>query len=94
MPRFLLFSPFVAAMGLCCAAPQASAQAKAAILDSLGDPLPRRRAAAPGNLRFRPPSSVVELALSPDEKTIVTVGRELIAWDAATRQRTVAGQSA
>jgi WD40 repeat protein len=35
-------------------------------------------------LRFRPPSSVTELALSPDEKTVITVGRELIAWDATT----------
>ena len=52
--------------------------------DSLGDPLPAGARLRLGTLRFRPPSSVVELALSPDEKTIVTAGRELIAWDATT----------
>ncbi len=58
--------------------------AKAPANDSLGDPLPRGARLRFGTLRFRPPSSVSELALSPDEKTIVTAGRELIAWDAAT----------
>ena len=37
-----------------------------------------------GTTRFRPPSIVAEMALSPDEATIVTVGNELIVWDAAT----------
>ncbi len=56
----------------------------AAAVDSLGDPLPDGARLRLGTLRFRPPSSVAELALSPDEKTIVTAGRELIAWDANT----------
>jgi WD40 repeat protein len=58
--------------------------ARAAAVDSLGDPLPAGARLRLGTLRFRPPSSVAELALSPDEKLIVTAGRELIAWDAAT----------
>jgi WD40 repeat protein len=37
-----------------------------------------------GAQRFRAPSSVHELALSPDEKTVVSFGDELIAWDTAT----------
>ena len=48
--------------------------AKAAAVDSLGDPLPEGARLRLGTLRFRPPSSVAELALSPDEKTIVTAG--------------------
>jgi RNA polymerase sigma factor (sigma-70 family) len=53
--------------------------------DALGDPLPEGARLRLGTLRFRPPSIVVDLALSPDEATIVTVGEdELIAWDAAT----------
>ncbi len=58
--------------------------AKPATTDSLGDPLPPGARLRLGTLRFRPPSTVVDLALSPDETTIVTVGGELIAWDAAT----------
>ena len=53
-------------------------------VDSLGDPLPSGARLRLGTSRFRPPSSALELALSPDEKTIVSVGGELIAWDAAT----------
>ncbi len=53
-------------------------------VDALGDPLPAGARLRLGTLRFRPPSIVAELALSPDETTIVTVGDELIAWDAAT----------
>lgn len=53
--------------------------------DSLGDPLPAGARLRLGTLRFRHPSSAIELALSPDEKTIVTIGRrELIVWDVAT----------
>ncbi len=55
-----------------------------AAVDSLGDPLPSGARLRLGTSRFRPPSSALELALSPDEKTIVSVGGELIAWDAAT----------
>jgi hypothetical protein len=55
--------------------------------DSLGDPLPAGALLRLGTLRFRPPSNVVDMALAPDEKTIVTVGQELIVWDAATGQK-------
>jgi WD40 repeat protein len=52
--------------------------------DSLGDPLPDSALLRLGTQRFRHPSPVVELALSPDEKTVVTIGRDdLIAWAAA-----------
>src|SRR4051812_696710 len=53
-------------------------------LDQLGDPLPDGALFRFGTQRFRPPSGVDELALSPDEKVVVTQGNELIAWDTAT----------
>ena len=52
--------------------------------DSLGDPLPAAARLRLGTLRFRPPSPVYELALSPDGAAIVTVGADLIVWDAAS----------
>jgi len=58
--------------------------AKAPATDSLGDILPNGARLRLGSLRFRPPSIVAELALSPDETTLVSVGDELIVWDAAT----------
>jgi RNA polymerase sigma factor (sigma-70 family) len=58
--------------------------AKRSASDSLGDPLPTGARLRLGTLRFRPPSIVVDLALSHDETTVVTVGDELIVWDAAT----------
>ena len=58
--------------------------ANAVAVDSLGDPLPSGARLRLGTSRFRPPSSVAELALSPDQKMIVTAGREFIAWDATT----------
>ena len=48
------------------------------------DPLPAGALLRLGTSRFRPPSIVSELALSPDEKTVVTVGDVLTAWDAET----------
>ncbi len=53
-------------------------------VDSLGDPLPPGAQLRLGTVRFRPPSSVAELVLSPDEKTIISAGNEFIAWDAST----------
>jgi RNA polymerase sigma factor (sigma-70 family) len=55
-----------------------------AATDSVGDPLPVGARLRLGTLRFRPPSIVTDLALSPDETRIVTAGKELIVWDAAT----------
>ena len=52
--------------------------------DSLGDPLPAGALLRLGSLRFHSPSSVEDIALSPDEKTVVTVGEHLIGWDSAT----------
>jgi WD40 repeat protein len=37
-----------------------------------------------GTTRFRTTTSIDELALSPDEQSVVTLGEELIVWDAAT----------
>jgi WD40 repeat protein len=53
-------------------------------VDSLGDPLPPNALLRLGSLRFRHPGTVYELALSPDERTIVSMGDKIIAWDAAT----------
>ncbi len=69
--------------------------AKSSDTDSLGDNLPTAARLRMGTLRFRPPSSVAELALSPDDTALVTAGRELIVWDAATgkeRWRTHEGE--
>lgn len=54
--------------------------------DALGDPLPSGAMLRLGSLRFRHPGTVYELALSPDERTIVSMGDKIIAWDAATGQ--------
>ena len=52
--------------------------------DLSNDPVPPGARFRLGTSRFRPPSIVADMALSPDGTTIVTVGDELIAWDAAT----------
>jgi WD40 repeat protein len=64
--------------------PPARSPAGTSATDSLGDPLPAGALLRLGTVRFRPPSIVAEMALSPDEATIVTVGDDLILWDAAT----------
>ncbi len=53
-------------------------------VDSLGDLLPEFAVQRFGTLRFRHPSSESELALSPDDSSVVTAGRTLIVWDAKT----------
>jgi RNA polymerase sigma factor (sigma-70 family) len=58
--------------------------AKRSATDSLGDLLPKGARLRLGTLRFRPHSAVADLALSPDETTIVSVGNDLIVWDAVT----------
>src|SRR5688500_5795956 len=52
--------------------------------DALGDPLRQAARLRLGTRRCRHPSSVVDLALSPDENTVVTVGREIIARETDT----------
>src|SRR5262245_11053045 len=52
--------------------------------DALGDPLPDAALLRLGTLRFRHPSSVYDLVVSPDGRTIVTAGGLIIAWEAAT----------
>ena len=63
---------------------QAPGAAPQPTIDPLGDPLPNGARFRLGTLRFRPPSGVDDLALSPDEKTVVTIDDELIAWDTAS----------
>jgi WD40 repeat protein len=53
-------------------------------VDSLGDPLPKGARLRLGTSRFRPPSGVDEIALSPDNKSLVTFGRQIIVWNATT----------
>jgi RNA polymerase sigma factor (sigma-70 family) len=53
--------------------------------DGIGDPLPEAALLRLGTKRFRHPNSATGLALSPNEKTVVTLGWEgLYAWDTAT----------
>jgi len=61
-----------------------TATAPPARLDSLGDPLPRGALRRFGTSRLHASSNVGELALSPDGKTLVTIGDELTAWDTIT----------
>ena len=66
------------------AAPSAPSLTALPTVDLLGDPLPEGARLRLGTLRFHPPSSGDELALSPDGRTIVTAGDQLMAWDAVT----------
>jgi WD40 repeat protein len=64
--------------------PMAAAETPQPATDFFGDPLPDGALLRLGSLRFRHPATVVGMALSPDNKSIVTIGDNLIAWDAAT----------
>ncbi len=85
---------WIVALGLSFAIHGASAQTRqldqtdgpsSEQVDLLGDPLPPGARLRLGTQRFRHPSSAIELALSPDEKTVVTIGRRmLVAWDTET----------
>jgi WD40 repeat protein len=61
-----------------------AAGAQAAAVDSIGDPLPDGALLRLGTSRFRSPASVYGIAVSPDEKVVVTVGEHLIVWDKET----------
>ncbi|HEY2251548.1 MAG TPA: WD40 repeat domain-containing protein, partial [Planctomycetaceae bacterium] len=52
--------------------------------DSLGDPLPEHALLRLGTTRFHSPSGVNDMALSPAGDIVVTVGSELVVWDAKT----------
>jgi RNA polymerase sigma factor (sigma-70 family) len=53
--------------------------------DGIGDRLPEAALLRLGTRRFRHPSSAAGLALSPDEKTVATLGWEgMYAWNTAT----------
>src|SRR3954468_11431367 len=80
MPK-LPFAALLLAGGIACGTHTVRAQPAT---DSLGDPLPRGARLRLGTIRFQAPSAVADLALSPDETTLVSVGNELIAWDTAT----------
>jgi WD40 repeat protein len=53
-------------------------------VDQSGDPLPAGALLRLGSVRFHPTSSVSDLAVSPDGKVVVSVGNQLMAWDAET----------
>ena len=85
-PKVLFLAGFLFAGGVLYGTRLVTAQPSAdqPATDALGDPLPAHARLRLGTQRFRPPSSVAELALAPDETTIVSMGDEVIAWDAAT----------
>ncbi len=65
------------------------ATAKPATLDLYGEPLPEGAIARLGALRFHHPAGLIDLAFSPDGKTILTVGQGMFKltarlWDTAT----------
>ncbi len=50
--------------------------------DFVGDPLPLQAKMRLGTLRFLHPSGAIEMAVAPDEKTVITLDSSLIiAWD-------------
>lgn len=55
--------------------------------DSIGDPLSDAARLRLGTLRFHPPAAVNDLALSPDDKTVISIGGSLIAWNAETGEQ-------
>ncbi len=60
---------------------------KAEPVDQLGDPLPAGALLRLGTLRFQHPRCVQDMVLSPDGKSIVTIGGDLIAWDIVTGKK-------
>lgn len=64
-----------------------SSQDSSARVDLIGDPLPPGARFRLGTLRFQHPHIVQDMALSPDGKTIVTIGGPLIAWDTTTGKK-------
>jgi WD40 repeat protein len=82
--RFCLRFCLSAAIAICLTAGAWVAAQEQPRVDALGDPLPDNAVMRLGSLRFRHPGTVYELVLSPDERTIVSVGDKAIAWDAAT----------
>ncbi len=85
---FVLFSLFVATIRIQAQTSAVSIQSTRSSppkgVDFVGDPLPPGAKLRFGTLRFRPPENTHDLALSPDEKTLVTVGEQLIVWDPQT----------
>ena len=80
-------------LGLSPALPGRADDQKAHV-DALGDELPPQARLRLGTLRFRPPSSVVDMAITPDGKSVITAGQQLIVWDAATgKERWCAAQA-
>jgi RNA polymerase sigma factor (sigma-70 family) len=72
----------------------AKVETPATRIDRLGDPLPEAALLRLGTTRFRHPGGANMLLLSPDEKTVLTLGWEgLYAWDTITgRERWHSGR--
>lgn len=57
-------------------------------VDGVGDELPNNALVRLGSIRFRHPEPVLDLAIAPNGKTIVTIGSQyLIAWETKTGKR-------
>jgi WD40 repeat protein len=77
----------ISAAGVAAESPPGSAAKSVEIsgrVDRCGDPLPPGALLRLGTLRLQHPQVVQEMALSPDGKTVVTLGGQLIAWDTAS----------
>jgi WD40 repeat protein len=66
------------------AGPAPPASTRGERVDLLGDALPPGALLRLGTSRFQAPQCVQDLVLSSDEKTLVTIGGVLIAWDITT----------
>lgn len=73
---FALVATLLLAMGRCGFA--------APVTDASGDPLPAGAILRLGSVRFHPASATMDLAVSRDGKVVISVGEQLIAWDAET----------
>lgn len=61
--------------------------AQQARVDQLGDPLPADARLRLGSGRFQSPASVMQMALSGDQKILITMGGFVTAWDAETGEQ-------
>lgn len=53
-------------------------------LDGIGDPLPEKAVMRLGTERFVHPGSAQDLVLSADNRIVLSVGRDIVAWDATS----------
>lgn len=83
--RFLLLVCSLVPPGSNVPLTASAAEAQRGVMNNaLGDPLPPGAVLRLGSTRFRQPTVITSMTLSPDGKTVASIHDELIVWDAAT----------